>query len=65
MQHKAWFEAVNGTLNDICNVDDQHVFGGIPLVLGGDLAQSYQLFVEVVGRQLFLPVFTTRLFGVS
>jgi len=39
MQHKACFEAVNRTLNDICNVDDQHVFGGIPLVLGGDFAQ--------------------------
>jgi hypothetical protein len=39
MQHKACFEAVNRTLNDVCNVGGQRVFGGIPTVLGGDFAQ--------------------------
>ena len=39
MQHKACFEAVNRTLNDICNTGDQCLFGGIPTVLGGDFAQ--------------------------
>jgi len=34
MQHKACFEAVNRTLNDICNVDDQYVFGGVTILLG-------------------------------
>jgi len=39
MQHKACFEAVNRTLNDICNCGEQRIFGGIPIVLGGDFAQ--------------------------
>jgi hypothetical protein len=39
MQHKACFEAVNRTLNDVCNTGDQQLFGGIPTVLGGDFAQ--------------------------
>jgi len=39
MQHKACFEAVNRTLNDICNTNHLRVFGGIPVVLGGDFAQ--------------------------
>jgi len=39
MQHKACFEAVSRTLNDICNVDGQQVFGSIPTVLGGDFTQ--------------------------
>ena len=39
MQHKACFEAVNRTLNDICNTREDLVFGGIPVVLGGDFAQ--------------------------
>ena len=30
MQHKACFEAVNRTLNDVCNARDQRLFGGIP-----------------------------------
>jgi len=38
-RHKACFEAVNRTLNDICKVEDNAVFGGIPIVLGGDFAQ--------------------------
>jgi len=38
MQHKACFEAVNHTLNHICNTGAERVFGGIPLVLGGDFA---------------------------
>ena len=39
MQHKACFEAVNRTLNDLCNRGEERVFGGIPVVLGGDFAQ--------------------------
>src|SRR6202012_1394965 len=39
MQHKACFEAVNRTLNDVCNTDGERLFGGIPTVLGGDFAQ--------------------------
>ena len=39
MQHKACFEAVNRTLNDVCNTGGQRLFGGIPTVLGGDFAQ--------------------------
>jgi len=39
MQHKACFEAVNKTLNDVCNTANQQLFGGIPMVLGGDFAQ--------------------------
>jgi len=39
MPNKACFEAVNRTLNDICNTNNQRVFGGIPVVLGGDFAQ--------------------------
>ena len=39
MQHKACFEAVNRTLNDVCNTGGQQLFGGIPTVLGGDFAQ--------------------------
>jgi len=39
MQHKACFEAVNRTLNDVCNSGNQQLFGGIPTELGGDFAQ--------------------------
>ena len=39
MQHKACFEAVNRTLNDVCNAGDQQLFGGIPLALGSDFTQ--------------------------
>jgi len=39
MQHKACFEAVNRTLNDVCNSGNQQLFGGIPTVLRGDFAQ--------------------------
>ena len=39
MQHKACFEAVNRSLNEICKVSDSCTFGGIPTVLGGDFAQ--------------------------
>ena len=37
MQHRFCFEAVDRTLQDICN--NQKLFGGIPVVLGGDFAQ--------------------------
>jgi hypothetical protein len=39
MQHKSCFEAVNWSLNDICHMSDSSLFGGIPIVLGGDFAQ--------------------------
>ena len=39
MQHKSCFEAVNWSLNDICYVSDNCLFGKIPTVLGGDFAQ--------------------------
>jgi len=39
MQHRACFEAVNRTLNDLCNSLPEIVFGGILIVLGGDFAQ--------------------------
>ena len=39
MQHKACFEAVNRTLNDVCSSGNQKLFDGIPTVLGGDFAQ--------------------------
>ena len=38
MQHKFCFEAVHRTLQDICN-NDLAIFGGIPIILGGDFAQ--------------------------
>ena len=40
MQHKYCFEAVNRTLNEICEIaDSAGYFGNIPIVLGGDFAQ--------------------------
>jgi len=39
MHHKACFDAVNWTLNDVCNSGERLIFGGIPRVLGGDFAQ--------------------------
>src|SRR5437588_904756 len=39
MQHRTCFEAVSWTLNDICYVGDNSLFGGITTVLGGDFAQ--------------------------
>jgi len=39
MEHNPCLEAVSSTLNDICNVDGQQVFAGIPTVLRGDFAQ--------------------------
>ena len=39
MQHKACFEAVNRTLNDICHTGNGQLFGVIPTVLGTDFAQ--------------------------
>lgn len=38
MQHKFCFEAVDRTLQDICNNPDA-LFGGLPTVLGRDFAQ--------------------------
>ena len=38
MQHKYCFEAVHRTLQDLLSTDD-HVFGGIPVILSGDFAQ--------------------------
>ncbi|CEP13636.1 hypothetical protein [Parasitella parasitica] len=39
MQHRHCFEAVDRTFRDLCTVDDNTLFGGIPVVLGGDFAQ--------------------------
>jgi len=39
MQHRYCFEAVNRTLNNICNASENAVFGNIPILLGGDFAQ--------------------------
>jgi len=47
MQHNAGFEAVNQILNDIRNLDDQQVFGGIPVVLGADFAQILPVIPRV------------------
>src|SRR6516162_3579215 len=38
MQHKFCFEAVHRTFQDICD-DNDHLFGGIPMLFGGDFAQ--------------------------
>ena len=38
MQNKENFAAVNTTLQDICSTG--HLFGGIPVLLGGDFAQT-------------------------
>ena len=38
MQHKYCFEAVHHTLCDICG-DKEHIFGGLPAILGRDWAQ--------------------------
>lgn len=37
MQHKHCFTAVHRTLTDL--LDNENLFGGIPMVLGGDFAQ--------------------------
>jgi hypothetical protein len=40
MQYKYCFEAVHRTFQDICNDPDEfYLFGGKPVVLGGDFAQ--------------------------
>lgn len=39
MQHQACFEAVNRTLNDLGDSEPGRIFGGIPIILGGDFAQ--------------------------
>jgi len=39
MQHKHCFTAVDRVLNDICNAEEGHHFGNIPIILGGDFAQ--------------------------
>jgi len=38
IQHRYCFEAVNRTLNDICNTSENVFFGNIPILLGGDFA---------------------------
>ena len=39
MQHKYCFEAVNRTLNDICEIaDSAGYFGNILIIIGGDFA---------------------------
>ncbi|CUS12257.1 unnamed protein product [Tuber aestivum] len=39
MEYKYCFEGVSCTLNDICGVGKNCLFGNIPIVLGGDFAQ--------------------------
>ncbi|KAL7322753.1 hypothetical protein PS15p_212243 [Mucor circinelloides] len=39
MQHCYCFEALDRTFRDICSCGDDVLFGGIPVVLGGDFAQ--------------------------
>ena len=39
MQHKYCFDAVNRTLNDIRQQDENALFGNIPIIFGGDFAQ--------------------------
>lgn len=46
MQHKENFAAVNLTLKDICK-DEDHLFEGIPVILGSDFAQ----ILPIVPRQ--------------
>lgn len=38
-RHKYCFEAVNRSLNDICGVADEVLFGNIAIVVGSDFAQ--------------------------
>ncbi|KAK4511616.1 uncharacterized protein ATC70_012832 [Mucor velutinosus] len=39
MQHRYCFEALDGTLRDICSCGERVLFGGVLVVLGGDFAQ--------------------------
>jgi hypothetical protein len=39
IQHKYCFEVVHRLLVDLLSVEDDVLFGGIPVVLGGDFAQ--------------------------
>jgi hypothetical protein len=39
MQHKYCFGAVDRVLNDVCDAEEGHHFGNIPVVFGGDFAQ--------------------------
>ncbi len=45
MQHKHYFDPTHRTLCDILS-DDEHLFGGIPIIFGGDFAQ----ILPVVGK---------------
>ncbi len=39
MQHKYCFEVVHRLLVDLRSVTDDVLFGGVPVILGGDFAQ--------------------------
>jgi hypothetical protein len=39
MQHKYCFEVVHRLIVDLRSVADDVLFGGVPIVLGGDFAQ--------------------------
>jgi hypothetical protein len=39
MQHKYYFEVVHRLLVDLRSVIDDILFGGVPVILGGDFAQ--------------------------
>ena len=40
MQNKNDFAAVDRTLRDLIDVDEHVLFGGIPVIMGGDFAQT-------------------------
>ena len=50
MQHKHCVEAVDRTLQDIC--DDKRSFGGITVVLGGDFRQILPVIPKGVREQI-------------
>lgn len=57
MQHKYDFQAVSRTLNDICDVADECLFGNIPILLGGDFAQTLPVVrrgnrAQIVGESI-------------
>lgn len=65
MQHKEIFAAVNLTLKDIFD-NENHLFGGIPVVLRGDFAQTLPiilLYREEVGEHNVMQVFAALYCG--
>ena len=50
MQHKHCVEAVDRTLQDIC--DNKRPFGGITVILGGDFRQILSVIPKSVRKQI-------------